>query len=254
MNFWYASGFFFLAIWLFLIAWPAAEVIGKRKTSPYAPIILLSAIACFLLGWYQEGKKSPEAKEEINPPAPRAPVIAPKIELQQFPSPLPSPEIVNEDKLPTVDKHINRTNEPVWVKMLVRHGPREDLYGQPAETAWPIDGYWRYSEIHLSTGRILKPGDWMQGIILRWIWLTPTVCRLTVNDPATNKITTLHLYDSKLDGIERNRLSNYVRPAALGNLPSDKGGISGVPQSVEDLTPSIEPVQNLVEKARAILK
>jgi len=212
---------------------PAEEVIGKKRSNPYSSILLLLSIASAAYGYHLSKKTVPQADTVISPVAKPSPKLAEPIK----PIEEPSIELTNEDKLPTVKSHFGRFHTKVKVTFRPEKGDTDPHY-------------MRDSYIELDTGRTLRKGDWLQGIILSWVWIAPSVCRVKVINPDTNKITTLTLYDSTLNGIERNRTSNFIRPNALGDLPSVEGG-NKEPQKD---SVSLVPETGLLQKAKDLLK
>jgi len=179
------------------------EVSGKRKGSPYSTILLLLAIGFAGAGYWSDKHK--KQQPVIEPAA--APRATPKVyqpEPVAQPAPV-EPEGDPNDRYPTVVRHYGKSSIPGDTK----------------------DGFHWLPKIILDTGRELVPGSWLDGQIIVWVWITPQVCEVTVTDPETST-RKLYLYDSQLDGAERNSRSHYRKPVAVGSVdPSGRRTVRG---------------------------
>jgi len=191
---------------------PAAAVTGKRKGSPWAAILLSLSIAFAGIGYWIDSQKKPEPV-----PVVAAPSLKPNPSV--YVPPLPAP-VSGTLHLPVSDPN---DLYPVVVRR----------YGSSSTVGSSADGLHWLPSIVLDSGRVLRKGSWLDGVIVSWLWVTPEVCLMAVNDPFTNTNKTIKLYDHKLSGSERSSTSNYNKPAPVVRQSSSEGRTKSVPVNSE---------------------
>lgn len=215
---------------------PAAEVIGTRKGSPWASIWFALAVGFACFGWWKDSRDFKVAPDAVSAPVVERkgpvvydkipdPVVLPVAAANSSVSGKGDPPGDPDDVYPTVVKHWGRTSQKGEVS--------EGHHWDPA--------------IVLNTGRTLRVGSWLDGVIITWLWVTPEICLLTVRDPMTQKDKQLKLYDHRLLASERNQNSNFRKPSPVGSIPSGESG-SGESEENNPSWEGVKTFQSLQEK------
>jgi len=187
---------------------PAAPVVGKRKGSPWAAILLALTVAFAGIGYWVDSQKKPVPVAAVPPPANLKPAPVTYV---------PPPPINNSS-----DPPLRQPEPDDGFPVVVRHFGRSSSVGDAS------DGLHWLPSIILDSGRVVRKGSWLDGVVVSWVWVSPECCMMAVRDPFTNVEKTIKLYDSKLSARERNQYSNYLKPADVVRKPTSEGGTQGV--------------------------